>query len=79
VHVFQRYHDTDKALVRAIIAATPDTYIESLSNPEFGYANVTALQLMTHLKTVYGTMTAADRDANLARMTTPWFPPQPMD
>jgi hypothetical protein len=66
VRLFQQYHDTDKTLVRAVIAATPGTYIEALSDPDLGFANVTTFQLLTHPKAVYGTMTAADRDANLA-------------
>jgi hypothetical protein len=79
VRVFQRYHDTDRALVRCIIAATPSTYIEALSHDEFGYATVTSLQLLTHLHTTYGVMTAADIDANMARMNNPWSPPTPIE
>jgi hypothetical protein len=51
IRVFQRYHDTDKALVRSIIVATPNTYIAALSDVDFGYANVTTLQMLTHLRT----------------------------
>jgi hypothetical protein len=79
VRVFARYHDTDKALVRAIIAATPSTYIDALADAELGYANVTTLQVLQHLQDTYGVMTAADRDANLARMVAPWSPPQPIE
>jgi hypothetical protein len=79
VRVFTRYHDTDKALVRAIIAATPSTYIDALADAELGYANVTTLHLLQHLQDTYGIMTAADRDANLARMVAPWSPPQPIE
>jgi hypothetical protein len=79
VKVFNRYFDTDRALVRLIIAATPDTYIKALLDPMFGYANVTTLSLLTHLKTTYGEMTAADREANLARMNAPWSPPSPIE
>jgi hypothetical protein len=76
---FQRYHDTDKALVRLIIQATPATYIQTLDDPAFGYANVTTLQMLNHLKTMYGALTDADRDANLARMTAPWSFPTPIE
>lgn len=79
VRAFRLYHDTDKALVRAILAATPGTYVVSLSDPDFGYANVTTLEVLTHLHSTYGTLTPADRDANLARMTTPWTPPTPIE
>lgn len=79
LRVFQQYHDTDKALVRLIIAAGPDTYIQALADPELGYAQVTALALLTHLKDTYGTLTTADRDTNLSRMTAPWGPPLPIE
>jgi hypothetical protein len=49
VRAFNRYHDTDKALVRAVIAATPTTYIESLGDAELGYAKISTLALFTHL------------------------------
>jgi DNA-binding GntR family transcriptional regulator len=75
VRIFNRYLDTDRAFVQLIIAATPDTYIEALCDPIFGYANVTTLSLMTHVQTTYGAMTAADREANLVRMSAPSSPP----
>ena len=79
VRVFQRYHDTDKALLRQIIAATPSTYIDALCDPEFGYAGITTLQMLTHLHNTYGQLTGADRDANLARMNASWAPPVPIE
>jgi hypothetical protein len=36
VKIFNQYFDTDRALVRLIIAATPDTYIKALLDPMFG-------------------------------------------
>jgi hypothetical protein len=75
IRIFRLYHDTDKALLRCIIAATPATYIDALSDNEFGFANVTTLALLTHLHTTYGALTPADRDNNLARMQSAWSPP----
>jgi hypothetical protein len=65
----------DKALVQLIIATTPKAYIENLEDPELSYTNVATLQLVTHLHTTYRTMTASNRDANLAHMNAPWAPP----
>lgn len=76
---FQQYHDTDKALVRALIAATPITYIEALSDPELGFAQVTTLALLTHLQATYGTITSADRDTYQIAMRAPWAPPTPIE
>jgi hypothetical protein len=77
--VFQRYHDVDKALVRLIIAAAPPTYIDALCDPDYGFGAVTTLQLLTHLRTTFGSITLLDRDANLARMAAPWSPPTPIE
>jgi hypothetical protein len=63
-------------LVRTIIAAPPATYLSALDDDELDFAVVTALHLITHLLTKYGTITATDRDTNLANMTRPWSPPQ---
>jgi hypothetical protein len=79
IRVFQRYHDTDRALLRALLEATPSTYIEALADPDVGFANVTTLDVLTHLLTTYGALTAADRDANLIRMQAAWSPPQPIE
>lgn len=76
---FQRYHDADKALVRLIIAATPPAYIDALNDPDYGYATVTCLTMLEHLKTTYGRITIAEKDANYQRMTTPWHPPSPIE
>lgn len=40
---------------------------------------MTYLQLLTHLWTTYGTLSIADKDANLQRMAMPWHPPTPIE
>jgi hypothetical protein len=57
LRVFHRYHTTDKALVRAILATTPNTYVARLSDPDTGYGALSTLDVMNHLTTTYGTMT----------------------
>lgn len=73
--LFQRYHDVDKALLRQVIAACPASYIDFLSDPTLGFAQVTCLQMLTHLKTNYGRITLAEKEANQLRMAAPWSPP----
>lgn len=75
IRIFQRYHNVDKALLRQIIAACPPSYINALSNPVLGFASVTCLQMLTHLKTTYGRITMAEKEANQIRMAAPWHPP----
>lgn len=76
---FHRYHDLDKALLRQLIAATPAIYIDVLSDPDYGYTNVTCLEMLLHLKTAYGKISIAERDANQQRMMAPWHPPMPIE
>jgi hypothetical protein len=76
--VFKLYNDTDKALVKQLIAATPLTYIEALQDDNVGFARVTCLQMLTHLYTEYGQISLAERDANQQRMAAAWSPPTPI-
>jgi hypothetical protein len=76
---FQAYHNTDKALVRLLIAAVPETYIDALSDAEYGFANVTCRQLLVHLHTNYGRISIAEKEINHQRMTAAWHPPTPME
>lgn len=77
--LFHRYHDTDKALIKMLIAAVPPIYLDPLNDPDYGFAHVTTLEMLTHLKTTYGRISIAERDANHLRMTAPWHPPQAIE
>lgn len=74
LHAFDLYHDTDKILVKQLIAATPDEHIFALHDEHAGYGNITTLQMLTHLWTTYGLITREELKANLARLNEPWHP-----
>lgn len=76
---FHRFHDLDKALLRQLLAAVPALYTDALSDPDYGFTHVTCLAMLTHLKTVYGKLSIAERDLNHQRMTAPWHPPTPIE
>jgi hypothetical protein len=76
---FHTYQDTDRAIVRQLLAATDHSYIAALSHPAIGFTNVTALQIMTHLYATYGVISLAEREANLQRMNKTWQPPSPIE
>jgi hypothetical protein len=78
VRTFQLYHNTDKALVRQLIAATPQYYITELCDDIVGYANVTCLELLTFLYTKYGIISQSELDNNTKRMSIAWNPPTPI-
>jgi hypothetical protein len=66
------YANTDKALKKLILQAVPTVFTQKLKDERLGYANVTTLQLLTHLDTTYGTITIDDLDRNLTEMNKPW-------
>ena len=65
---FRKYHDTDALLRNLLIAAVPAIFIRTLSDPVFGFANVTCLELLTHLRTTYGNITDLELEANKKKM-----------
>lgn len=66
-------------LKKLLIEAVPDTFLKAKRDHLFGYANVTVLQLLTHLDLTYGTITATDLDLNEANMEKEWSPTQPLE
>jgi hypothetical protein len=77
--VFTLYHDTDRALVRLLVAACPSTYLQALRDPVYGFGPTTTLQMLTHLTATYGTCTISDRNTNMQTMLAPWSPPTPIE
>jgi hypothetical protein len=76
---FQQYHSTDKALRKQLTTACPNLYLSALMHPRTGLANVTTLQMLTHLWATYGEITPDDLDANDKTMSTPWHPTTPIE
>jgi hypothetical protein len=66
------YNSMEAAMKAFIIAAAPDIYLKSLKDNAYGYAQVTALQLITHLLTTYGIITRMDLADNKVTMNTDW-------
>ena len=76
---FEKYHNTDLALKKLLIAAVPHLYIKAIEHDVFGLATVTTLDLLTHLWAKYGKIRPADLDFNLQRINIPWHPPTPIE
>jgi hypothetical protein len=79
VITFSDYSKTTRHLKQQILDAVPDIYTDELADEEFGYANVTALELLTHLDTTYGAITADDLDKNMRDLQRQWNPDSPME
>ena len=76
---FSLYAAIQASLKKQLIAAIPETYIKSKKDDMIGYANVTTLELLTHLDTAYGTVTNDDLQANEKAMGKEWSPTQPLE
>ena len=50
---FNQYLQTDRALKGILIAAVDEAYIRSLRDKYIGYANVTTLDMLTHIYATY--------------------------
>lgn len=76
---FKTYHSTDQALKKQLLAACPDIYLSALKHTLTGYASVTTLMMLTHLKDTYGKIRPEDLDLNLQNIATPWHPTTPIE
>ena len=76
---FRRHRAATVALKNLIINAVDDQYISAKKHPITQYAQVTPLELLTHLWDTYGTIDEADNRANEERMKEPWAPPVPIE
>ena len=76
---FQQATSIASILKKQLLEAVPNTYTALLSDRRFFYANVTVLQLLQHLDTTYGIVTADDLDENMNRLKAEWHPPVPLE
>ena len=70
---------TDRALKGILIAAVDEAYICSLRDKYIGYANVTTLDMLTHLYATYALITQGALEENDRRMNQDWDPNQPFE
>jgi hypothetical protein len=76
---YKTYQTTKILLRNMIINSVDDIYINALKHRVTKYSTVAPIDLLTHLKTTYGTITIDDLTANTKRMTTAWNPPTPIE
>ncbi|CAB9528753.1 hypothetical protein SEMRO_2312_G322870.1 [Seminavis robusta] len=76
---FLTYKATETALKKQLLEAIPETFIKSLKHEMYGYAQITTLELLTHLDTTYGNVNADDLEDNMKRMHAQWSPTQSIE
>ena len=71
LRVFNKYHSVDKACKNVLFTLVPEAYFLSFKNKYTGYANVTCLEIFTHLWTTYGVLQDFEVQENELRMKQP--------
>ena len=66
--LFVQYDACDRALKQLLLGAVDDIFVNALHNPHVGYANVTTLELITHLYDNYGKISDHDLQKNQETM-----------
>ena len=73
------YHNTSRALVNQIVSAVPLLYIKAVRHKITKFGNITPKELLDHLSSTYGEITAEDMNQNELRMNAKWMPPTPIE
>ena len=69
---FKQYNATDRALKQQLMGAVDDMFVNILSDIHVGYANVTTLQLLTHLYNTHANITDGGLEDNKDVMAAPY-------
>lgn len=79
METYQEYRDLSNQIRKLILDAVPADYLSELAHPKMGYSNVTPSQMLEHLVTTYGGITAMDLRENMERIKAPWNPDTPIE
>jgi hypothetical protein len=75
---FRTFIEVQNRLMKLLLEAIDEPFYSVLCDPMFGYADVTPCELLAHLTTTYGTITATDLVNNKATLKAPWNPDEPI-
>jgi hypothetical protein len=73
------YNNTKKALRKQLLDSVPRDLIEELADPDSDFNNVSPLQIITYLKSMYGKITSQMLQANFDRLSDAWNPTDPIN
>jgi hypothetical protein len=79
IRIWPKFQATEKPLKQLLLGAVSDIYTSALKHGVTGYANVSTRQLIAHLYTKYGNVTAGDLEAIEQRMKIPFDPNEPFE
>jgi len=64
---------------KQMLKAIPHVYLKELEDDMHGFAHLTPLQVLQHMKTTYGSITPQDLEHNLKELEAPWDPATPLE
>ena len=70
----KHYQEVDKLLVQQYIDVVEIEFISTLKKSKLGWYKVTTKEMIKHIKSKYGRITAQDLLENEDRIRTPWHP-----
>jgi hypothetical protein len=79
VQTYRTYTSVQQALKKQIINVFELMYLDVLNDDMVGFANISAWDMLGHLFTTYGNITAVDLENNFEHMRRAWDPQQPVE
>jgi hypothetical protein len=79
VQTYRTYTSVQQALKKQIISVFEPMYMDILNDNIVGFANISARDMLDHLFSTYGNITAVDLEINFEHMRQAWDPQQPVE
>lgn len=73
------FHNVSTRLKAQILAVVDDTFLQSLEDNDFGYADVTPRDMLLHLQANYAILAPEELEANRASLSDHWNPDEPLE
>jgi hypothetical protein len=79
VQTYRTYTSAQQALKKQIISVFEPMYLDVLNDNMVGFTNISARDMLDHIFSTYGNITAVDLEINFEHMRQAWDPQQPVE
>jgi hypothetical protein len=79
IQTYRTYTFVQQALKKQIISVFEPMYLDVLNDKMVGFANISARDILDHLFSTYGNITAVDLEINFEHIRQAWDPQQPVE
>ena len=73
------YQTVTEELKQQLLAAVPTRYLSILEDADYGYSDVSIIEMLTHLRTTYATIEPEEIESNRNALTAAWNPEEPIE